>query len=205
MRVVKLVCIGVATLIFAVQAKDTYSAFSLGFAGPMSSSAVTAKIASGTDTMLTEKSLNMGWELGWTFFKLPFAESEGALKGLAFGGKISFCRWVRDSTLKELTILGTQAIVRYYTPFKLAWFDPYVQGGLGMFIGEHGFGDLDTVPASPPPQAMNRVITLGKKNIGLSLSIGLDWDVIEVSPGLTIVLTPEKSSAWLSLCAAMKF
>jgi hypothetical protein len=205
MRAVKLVCICVATLAFAVHAKDTYSAFSLGFAGPMSSGAVVSArpSESGTDTMFSEKTLAMGWELGWTFFKLPFAESGGPLSGLGFGGKISFCRWVRDSTLKELTILGTQAIVRYYTPFKIAGFDPFVQGGLGMFIGERGFQERDTVPGYPPP--FDRIVTLGKKNIGISLNVGLDWDVIEVTPGLTLVLTSEKSSAWLSLSAAMKF
>jgi hypothetical protein len=204
MRVVKLVCICVATLTFVVHAKDTYSAFSLGLAGPLSSSAVTQIVVpTPGDTLINEKNLGMGWELGWTFFKFPFAESEGALKGLAFGGKISFCRWVRDSTLKENTILGTQGIVRYYAPFKLAWFDPYIQGGLGMFIGERGFNETDTVPGYPPP--FDRIVTLGKKNIGMSLNVGLDWDVIELYTGLTMVLTSEKSSAWLSLGAAMKF
>jgi hypothetical protein len=197
MRALKLVCICVAALTFVAQAKDTYSVFSIGFASPMSSEAI-------TDTMGGAKKLGMGWEAGWTFFKLPFSKSESALSGLGFGGKISYCRWMRDSTAKELTILGTQAIVRYYTPFHIKPFDLFIQGGLGMFIGEHGFSDTDTIPGYPPPDN-GLVFTEGKKNIGVSLNIGLDWDVFEVSPGLTIDLTQEKSSAWLSLSAAMKF
>jgi hypothetical protein len=194
MRVFKLVCFCVAALSFATHAKDAYSVFSLGFAMPMSSA---------TYTPTGDKELGTGWDAGWTFFKLPFAKSEGALSGLGFGGKISYCRWVRDSTFKELTFLGTQIIARYNAPLHIKHFDLFIQGGIGMFIGEHGFSDPDTLPGYPPPSEL--VVTEGKKNIGVSLNIGLDWDVFEVSPGFTMALTSGKSSAWLSLSAAMKF
>jgi hypothetical protein len=194
MRALKLMCICVAALTFATHAKDTYSAFSVGFAMPMSSAA---------HTPTGDKVLRTGWDGGWTFFGFPFAKSESALSGLAFGGKINYCRWLRDSTFKELTILGTQAIVRYYAPLPVKPIGLFIQGGLGMFIGEHGFSDPDTIPGYPPPADL--IVTEGKKSLGMSLSIGMDWDVLEISPGLTIVLTPEKSSAWFSLSAAMKF
>jgi hypothetical protein len=194
MRAFMMVCFCVAVVACVAQAKNTYSAFSLGSALPMSSSA---------PTPTGDKMLGAGWEAGWTFFGLPFAQSESALSGLAFGGKISYDRWLRDSTMKELTILGTQVIVRYYAPLKIKPFDLFVQGGLGMFIGEHGFADPDTVKGWPPP--FNLIVTEGKKNTGLSFNVGMDWDVLEISPGLTIVFTKEKSSAWLSINAAMKF
>jgi hypothetical protein len=194
MRVIKLVCICVAALTFVAHAKNTYSAFSLGCALPMSTAATTR----GND-----KELAMGWDAGWTFFGLPFAESGSALSGLAFGGKISYCRWVRDSTLTGLAFLGTQGIVRYYTPLKIKPIDLFVQAGFGMFIGEHGFSDPDTLYRSPIPPDIT--VTEGKKNTGVSFNVGVDWDVFEVSPGMTIVFTQGKSSAWFSINAAMKF
>jgi hypothetical protein len=202
MRVVKLVCICVAALAFVTQAKDTYSVFSLGLSSPMGSSAVVHQGTSAPDTLISEKSLRMGWDLGWTFFKLPFAESGGPLSGLALGGKISYSRWQRDSTLNEIYFLGTQGILRYYTPFKIIGFEPFIQAGLGLFFGEHGFGDADTLSRGVYP--MKTLVTKGTYS-GISFAIGMDWDVIEISPGLTMVLTPDKSSAWLSLSAAMKF
>jgi hypothetical protein len=189
-----MVCLCVALVVCIAQAKNTYSAFSLGWALPMSNAAFTP---SG------EKELSSGWDLGWTFFGLPFAESGNALSGLAFGGKINYCRWVRDSTLTELTFLGTQGIVRYYAPLNIKPFDLFIQAGLGMFIGEHGFGDPDTL--TPGRRQMDIKVFEGIKNTGVSFDIGIDWDVFEVSPGMTIVLTQEKSSAWFSINAAMKF
>ena len=198
MKIVRIVILSILLLYCFSHSKNTYSAFSLGFALPMSSSAI-------VDTIGGTKELGAGWDAGWTFFGFPFAKSESALSGLALGGKISFSRWVRDSTFNELTFLGKQGIIRYYTPLNIKPFDLFVQAGAGMFIGEHGFTDPDTIPAFPAPAAFDRIVTEGKKNIGVSINIGVDWDVFEVSPGITIVLTQEKSSAWISINAAMKF
>jgi hypothetical protein len=194
MRVLKMVCFCVVIITCVAHAKNTYSAFSLGRTLPLSSAAPTR----GSD-----KALEMGWEGAWTFFGLPFAKSESALSGLAFGGKISYNRWLRDSTLTELTVLGTQGIVRYYAPLEIKPFDLFVQAGLGMFIGEHGFADPDTLYQYPIPSGIT--VIEGKKNIGVSFNVGMNWDVFEVSPGMTIVLTQGKSSAWFSINAAMKF
>ena len=194
MRACKMVCLCVALLACGAHAKNTYSAFSVGLALPMASSALTPTGG---------KHLDIGWDGAWTFFGLPFTRSENALSGIAFGGKINYSRWTRDSTLKELYMLGTQGIVRYYVPVKLKPFDLFAQLGGGMFIGEHGFTDPDTIPAgSPPPE---RLVTEGVKNFGVSFNIGADWDVIEVTPGITLVFTKGKPSAWLSISAAAKF
>jgi hypothetical protein len=196
MRVLKMVCISVIALTFVVQAKNTYSVFSVGLAMPMSS-------ATMTDTLGGTRNLKNGWDGGWTFFGLPFTKSGSVLSGLAFGGKISYSRWVRDSTLKELTFLGTQGIVRYYLPFHLNRFDFFGQVGCGMFIGEHGYSDPDTINRTKFPQP--ELIIEGKKNTGVSINLGMDWDVMEVTPGMTIVLTKGKPSTWFSLSAAAKF
>jgi len=196
MRVLKMVCIGVVALTFVAQAKNTYSVFSVGLALPMSSSAM-------TDTLGGTKNLKNGWDGGWTFFGLPFTKSGGALSGLAFGGKISYSRWMRDSTWKELTFLGTQGIVRYYLPLNLNRFSFFGQAGIGMFIGEHGFNDPDTLNRAQFPTPA--LIIEGEKNTGLTINLGMDWDVMEVTPCMTIVLTKGKPSAWFSLSAAAKF
>jgi hypothetical protein len=194
MRAFRLVCICLMAFTFVVQAKNTYTAFSLGLAVPLSSAALTP---SG------EKNLDLGWDGGLTFFGLPFTESDNFLSGLAFGGKISYSRWVRDSTMKELTFLGTQGILRYYTPLNIKPFDLFIQAGCGMFIGEHGFGDPDTVPAYPLPTEME--VIEGKKNLGISFLIGMNMDILEIAPGVTVVLTSDKPSMWFSLNAAAKF
>jgi hypothetical protein len=195
MRALMLACIGVVTLLSSgTHAKNTYSAFSLGVALP---------ISSATLTPTGDKYLKTGWDGGWTFFGLPFSKSENALSGLAFGGKINYSRWMRDSTWRELTFLGTQGIVRYYLPFKLNRFEFFSQVGCGMFIGEHGFSDHDTLDRKQFP--IPELIIDGVKNTGISVNIGMDWDVVEVTPGLTIVFTKGTPSAWLSISAAAKF
>ena len=197
MRVIKMICIGVAALTFVAHAKNTYSVFSIGPAIPISGSAALVDTAMGNT-----KNLGTGWEAGWTFFGLPFSKSGPALSGLAFGGKISYCRWVRDSTLSELTFLGTQGIVRYYLPVSIKPFDLFVQAGSGMTIGEHGFADPDTLNRLSLPQYL---VNKGIKKVGSSFNIGIDWDVFEVSPGVMFVPTRGKASAWFSIDAAMKF
>jgi hypothetical protein len=196
------VCFLVMALQLVVHAKNTYSAFSLGCAIPASPTGA----QTSTDPALPdEKKLGMGWDAGWTFFGFPFSESGPALSGLALGGKINYNRWVRDSTRKELTFLGTQGIVRYNMPFDIKPFDLFVQAGCGMFIGEHGFADPDTIPPVPAPSPVERVVSEGIKNLGVSFNIGIDWDVLEFTPGLTMVFTKGKPSTWLSISAAAKF
>ena len=79
----------------------------------------------------------------------------------------------------------------------------FIQAGLGMFIGCHGFSDADTINTSANPS--NILVTKGQTTTGASFNIGIDWDVIEVSPGITFVLTKDNSSAWFEIDAAMKF
>jgi hypothetical protein len=186
-----MVCCCAALLACVAQAKNTYSVFSIGRALPTSSAATTPT---------GDKKLDKGWEGGWTFFGLPFAKSS-ALSGLAFGGKISYDSWKRDSTMSALNFLGTQGIMRFFIPIKPL--DLFVQAGAGMFIGEHGFTDPDTLKGFPPPT--ERIVTKGNKYTGISLNIGIDWDIIEVTPGWTMVFTKGNPSAWFSLNAAMKF
>jgi hypothetical protein len=197
MRVFRLFCICVAAITFAALAKNTYSVFSIGPAWPMLGSAAQVNT---TDT----KELGMGWNGAWTFFGLPFKKAEMAISGLGFGGKISYGRWVRDSTLSEVPFLGTQAIVRYYVPPVIKPFDLFVQAGGGMFIGEHGFSDPDTL--NPWKPSSNVLVTQGKANTGVSFNIGMDWDVLEITPGITMVFSKKgKPSAWFEIDAAMKF
>ena len=206
MRAFKLICICIAVLSSVVQAKNTYSVLSLGLAVPMSSAAqIWGVDDTGGQVYFGDRTLKPGWEGAMTFFGLPFTKSESALSGLAFGGKISYNRWTRDSTMQECTFLGTQGIVRYYLPVKINRFEFFGQVGGGMFIGENGFNDLDSVPAAPPPSGNNKIITEGQKNFGASFNIGIDWDVIEFSPGVTVVFTRGKPSMWFSLNAAAKF
>ncbi|MBN1759461.1 MAG: hypothetical protein JW863_14125 [Chitinispirillaceae bacterium] len=194
MRAYKLVCICLVAIVVAAPAKNTYTSFSLGMAVPMTSAALTPT---------GDKTLGMGWDGGLTFFGLPFTLSDKFLSGLAFGGKINYNRWVRDSTMKELYFLGTQGILRYYTPLNIKPFDLFVQAGCGMFIGEHGFADPDTVPAYPLPTEME--VIEGKKNLGVSFNIGVNMDILELAPGITMVFTSGKPSMWFSLNAAAKF
>jgi hypothetical protein len=196
-------CIVVAACVG--QAKNTYSAFSVGVALPMDASAPVAyeHPQDGTPFPVGYKNLKTGWDGAWTFFGLPFTKYENALSGLAFGGKINYSRWVRDSTWKELTFLGTQGIIRYYLPVKLNRFEFFGQVGGGMFIGEHGYSDPDTLARDQFPTPT--LVFKGAKNLGVTLNLGLDWDIVEFTPGMTIVFTKGKPSAWLSISAAAKF
>lgn len=197
MRLLKLVCICMTAATFAVQAeKNTFSVISVSPSLPIIGSSAPVDTIGGT------KKLRTGWSGAWTFFGLPFTNHGPALSGLAFGGKISYSRWVRDSTGTMLYFFGTQGIVRYYVPLNLKPFELFVQGGGGMFIGEHGFADIDTVDREWLPSPIQ--VMEGIKKIGLSFNIGMDWDVIELSPGITFVPTRGKPSAWFSIDAAMK-
>jgi hypothetical protein len=196
MRLLKSVCIFVAAITVLAQAGNTCSVFSFGPAFPLEASAP-------VDTLGATKKLAAGWNGAWTFFGFPFTKAEYPLSGIAFGGKISYGRWERDSTYQEINFLGTQAIVRYYVPPVVKPFNLFIQAGGGMFIGYHGFADPDTLNPGKPPSTI--LVTKGIKNTGVSINIGIDWDVIEISPGLTMVFTKGKSSAWYEIDAAMKF
>ncbi len=186
---------GMAALTFVVQAQqNTWSVFSVGPALPLGSTAA--------PTLGAGKTLGTGWNGAWTFFGLPFSKSGDALSGLGFGGSLSYSRWVRDSTLSETVFMGTQAIVRYYIPPLIKPFDLFVQAGGGMLIGEHGFTDPDTLSLNSQPTSV--LVTKGIINPGASFNVGIDWDVLEVTPAVTVVFTKGKTSAWFSINAAMK-
>ena len=181
-------------------AKNTFHSFTLGAAVPLSStSAMTIPDAADSNP----KSLGSGWEFGWTFFGKPFQEKEGILSGLAFGGKVSYSRWVRDSTYTPVTFLGIQALSRYYLSLDLP-FNLFAQAGGGLFIGEYAFSDPDTIDGTLPPGTDQIKITEGKKSFGMNAGFGFNWDVIEIVPLVTIVFT-DKLSAWFSINAGMVF
>lgn len=198
MKEFKRVCVWVAATAFIAQAgENTCSIISFGPAMPASSSA--ARVNPLGDT----KKFGTGWGAGLMFLKLPFAEHESALSGLAVGGKISYNRWVRDSTFTQIFFLGTQGIVRYNLPLMIKPFNLFVQAGWGMFIGPHSFTDDDTLDYNANPPFM--FVMEGIKKCGTSFNIGIDWDVLEISSDITMVFTRGKPSAWLSINAAMKF
>jgi|WetSurMetagenome_2_1015567.scaffolds.fasta_scaffold174530_2 hypothetical protein len=198
MRAFKAVCMCAAAITFVAHAeKNTYSVISLGPALPISSSA--ARVNSSGET----KKFGTGWGAGWTFLGFPFAKYESTLSGLAFGGKISYNRWVRDSTLTQVFFLGTQAIVRYNLPPMIKPFNLFVQAGWGMFIGPRSFTSADTLDYNFQPSPL--VPIDGMKKCGASFIAGMDWDVFEIAPEIVMVFTRGKPSAWFSINAAMKF
>jgi hypothetical protein len=134
---------------------------------------------------------------------LPFEKNENALSGLGLGLKLNYSRWMRDSTWKELTFLGTQAIVRYYLPVKPAELEFFGQIGAGMFIGEHSFSDPDTLERALLPSPP--IIIEGEKNMGFTANIGIDWRFLEFTPGITVVFTKPYPSTWITFCLAAKF
>jgi hypothetical protein len=195
MRFIKIICIGVASLTFVVQAQqNSWSVFSAGPALPLGSTSA--------PTLGAGKELGTGWNGAWTFFGLPFSKSGDALSGLGFGGSLSYNRWVRDSTLSETVFMGTQAIVRYYIPPLIKPFDLFVQAGGGMLIGDHNFTNPDTLSLNSQPTSV--FVTKGVINPGASFNIGIDWDVLEITPAVTAAFTKGKTSAWFSIDAAMK-
>lgn len=191
-------CILVLFLICLSDAKETFHSFSIGLASPINSSAPTS---TNPDTP-NEKTLKLGWDAGWTFFGKPFLKYDNAIAGLSFGGKISFSRWVRDSTLTGINFLGTQLISRYYLPMPNKQIGIFVQGGAGFFIGEHGFKDPDTLNVGLPPSVVQ--VTKGKWYGGYSLAAGFNWDIFEIVPSITIVGT-KITSSWFAINAAVTF
>jgi len=187
--------------------KATFNSFTVGPALPIGGTAVMTRPETDppanppTDPLM--RSLKSGWEAGWTFFGKPFLSSDNALSGLAFGGKVSYSRWNRDSTWTPVTILGVQGIVRYYIPPVIKQVDLFGQAGAGWFIGEYGFFDPDTLDRSSATQ--ERIVTKGQNWLGVHFGVGMNADVVEVLPVITVVATKSKLSTWLSLNLGMTF
>jgi hypothetical protein len=198
MRAFKTVCVCAAAMTFVAHAeKNTYSVISLGPALPIASSAARVNLSGDT------KKFGTGWGAGLTFLGFPFAKNESTLSDLAFGGKISYNRWVRDSTMTQVFFLGTQGIVRYDLPPVIKPFKLFVQAGWGVFIGPRSFTSADTLDYNAEPSPL--IPIAGMKKCGASLAAGIDWDVFEFSPEITMVFTRGKPSTWLSINAAIKF
>ncbi len=208
MKVLKLSSLCVLLLCFFADAKNTFHSFYLGPAFPLSNtSAFTDEAFSEEiqEIVPNYKELKTGWDAGWTFFGKPLTKFDNALSGLGFGGKISYSRWVRDSTLTPITFLGVQGILRYYTPPFIKPFNLFAQAGAGMFIGEYGFSDPDTLDLNYIPAKAEMIVVEGKKNLGMHFGIGIGWDVIEIFPVVTMVFTKPETSVWLSINAAVTF
>ncbi|MBN1307151.1 MAG: hypothetical protein JXA18_04490 [Chitinispirillaceae bacterium] len=182
-------------------AKSTFSSFSWALALPVgNTSAMTLPYTNW-------KRLDVGWDAGMTFFGKPFLKLDNASSDLALGGKISYSRWKRDSTLTPVTFLGMQGILRYFIPSQylppmIEPFDLFAQAGGGLFIGEYGFTSPDTTDWSQPPAEVK--VTEGKKYFGMNVGVGINWNVIEIMPVVTMVFT-NKPSMWLSISAGMTF
>lgn len=195
MRALKFVMVSVLLVSVFADAKNAFSSFSVGPALPVSNS-------SAPTTPLTNfKKLGTGWDAGMTLFGNPLTD-DATLSGALIGGKISYSRWLRDSTLTPVTFLGVQGVVRYYTPPVISPFNLFAQTGAGLFIGEYGFADPDTIDGSQPENEIK--VTPGKKSLGGHIGFGINWDVVEILPVLTLVFT-NKLSAWLSINAAVTF
>jgi|GEM_PF-5782532 len=189
------ICLCILAAWAITHAKNTFSSFSLAPAWPVTSTK--ARTPTG------EKELGTGWDAGWTLFGKPFTRLDNPLKGLALGGRISYSRWLRDSTSTAVTFLGTQVIARYYIPRIVRPIDLFCQAGGGMFIGEYNFCSVDTTNWENKPRVP--VIFEGQKDLGLSFGIGVNWEVVEIVPTITCVSTKDGWCGWFSLNAAMTF
>lgn len=184
-------------------AKSTYTSFTVAPAFPLGSGQVVTNPDPSPTANPMLRGLHNGWEAAWTFFGKPFLGFDNALSGAAFGGKVSYCRWNRDSTWTPVTILGVQGIARYYLPPLVKPVDFFTQAGGGWFIGEYGFFDQDTIDWGNATR--DRVVKLGQNWLGVHLGVGMNADVVEVMPVITIVATRSKLSTWLSLNIGMTF
>lgn len=183
--------------------KSVYHSFTVGPALPLTNTSVMTNpdTTPGADPMMRE--LKSGWNVAWTFFKKPFTAFDNALSGLAFGGKISYSRWERDSTYTPVTFLGVEGITRFYIPKIVEPVDFFAQAGAGWFLGEYGFSDPDTVDwdiwTSTP------ILQEGLSSFGVHFGVGVNADVVEVMPVVTVVATRRSLSAWVALNLGMVF
>jgi hypothetical protein len=176
------------------ETKTTYHIFSVGPAYPIGNT------EAPTIPVTNLKKLHNGWDADWTFFGKPFLGT--GLSGLAFGGKISYSRWVRDSTFTPVTFLGVHGIARYYMPSYIKPLNFFGQIGGGWFIGEYAFTDPDTVDWNHPQ--FDPVVKKSQNSFGMHFGIGVNADVVEIMPVVTIVAT-KKPSIWWSLNVGMTF
>jgi hypothetical protein len=177
--------------------KKTRHSFTVGPALPLTNTSVS------TIPDSNYKELQLGWEGSWTFTANPFYKSENGLSGLGFGGKVSYSMWERDSTLHPVTFLGAQGIVRYYLPLPTQNLDVFAQVGGGMFVGECGFSDADTVDWKR--SSFDPIIKTTQYCPGFNFGAGIDLFVVELMPVITMVFTKNDVSAWLSLNLGMTF
>jgi len=198
------VCILLLSFYSFARAKDetktTFNSFKLGPALPLGNSSA---ITSSDSLDPNMKKLKPGWEASWTFFGKPFLKNENVLSGLAFGGKISYSSWRRDSTLTPVTFLGVQGIARYYIPPIVRPLDIFAEVGAGWFLGEYGFSDADSVDWNMPDY--DPVIKRGQNCLGINFGAGADIDVVEILPLVTVVATKKDLSIWFSLNLGMTF
>jgi hypothetical protein len=179
--------------------KKTRHSFAIGPAIPLSNNSVS------TVPSTNYKELKIGWDGSWTFVGDPFYKFENALSGLGFGGKVSYSMWERDSTLHPVTFLGVQGILRYYLPLPTKNLNVFAQVGGGMFVGECGFSDPDTVDWKEASSSFSPVIKSTQYCPGFNFGAGIDLFVVELMPNITMVFTKNDVSAWLSLNLGMTF
>jgi hypothetical protein len=149
------------------------------------------------------KNLKLGWDGSWTFTGKPFDSFDNVISGIGLGGKVSYSRWERDSTLTPVAFLGIQGIVRYSLPLKVEFLDIFAQAGGGLFMGEYGFTDPDTVDWTKPDFAPKVKTT--QYCPGFNLGAGIDFFIVELMPLITMVFTKNDVSTWLSLNLGITF
>ena len=177
--------------------KKIRHSFTVGPARPLSNTSVS------TIPDTNYKELKLGWDGSWTFIGNPFYKADNALSGLGFGGKVSYSMWERDSTLHPVTFLGLQGIARYYLPFNIRHLDIFGQVGGGLFFGESGFSDPDTLDWNE--SSFTPVIKTTQYWTGINFGVGIDLFVVELMPIMNMVFTKNDVSVWLSLNFGMTF
>lgn len=205
MKVIRiLLCVSIC---FVFTYAKNFSSFSLAPEFPLTNSkAITLAGYDGDSMITTEKSVGLGWGIGWTFFERPLKKDSEEMLPFGIGGKISFNHWKRDSTYTQLNYLHMEIIGRWYfleNKFKFpSTF--FIHGGFGGVIGEYPtFAEPDTNDWKYNPD--EPIIINGKWGISNNIGFGVAWDIIEFLPSVTITMIEGKLCAWLSLNLGITF
>lgn len=207
MKVIKI--IGSIGILFAFTYATNFSSFTLAPSFPLTQSkAITLAGIEGDSLILIEKSVGIGWSIGWTFFGRP-SKKELAEELLPFGigGKINFNHWKRDSTFTQINYLTMEIIGRWYFLEKSNLKFPssiFIQYGIGGVIGEYAsFAEPDTNDWKYEPD--EPIIITGKWGMSNNIGIGIVWDIIEFLPTVNFTFIKGKLCAWLSLNLGVTF
>ncbi|MCX7725305.1 MAG: hypothetical protein N2053_00500 [Chitinispirillaceae bacterium] len=205
MKAIK-VMMGIGVFLTFTYAKN-FSSFSLAPAFPITKSKAITLVGYEGDSMITtEKSLGLGWGIGWTFFRRPVKKESEDMLPFGIGGKIGFNHWKRDSTFTQLNYLNMEIIGRWYFLEKKFKFPSalFIQGGVGGVVGEYAsFSEPDTLDWKYEPD--QPIIINGKWGLSNNIGIGIVWDIIEFLPCVNFTIIEGKLCGWLSLSVGVTF